>query len=113
HTRSATKRLSHALDDDDYYARIINGFELKGESRFVALYEYDPSVVWQWWWGQSHADYQNKFDSALADGFQVAHVTCYPVGTEARYAGIWLKKDGAWQSNHGLYPKEYDEKAKM
>ncbi len=58
---------------------------------------------WQARDGLSAADYQGEFNQLVARGYRLVKVPGYPVGGQARYAGIWYRRGGnAWQARHGL-----------
>src|SRR5262245_23966216 len=63
---------------------------------------------WQARHGLSAADYQAQFDQLVGRGYRLVQVTGYPVGGQARYAGIWQRRGGsAWQARHGITPPAY------
>lgn len=63
---------------------------------------------WQARHGLTAAQYQNEFDSLLAQGYRLIDINGYSVNGMVRYAAIWEQSPGPdWQARHGLSSTEH------
>lgn len=54
--------------------------------------------------------YQNTFDSLVAQGYRLKYVSGYTVNNDPRYAALWEKRPSpAWVARHGLTSAQYQD----
>ena len=82
--------------------------------RLAAVWEAVPGPNWFAVHGLTGAEYQQRFDELLAQGFRPVDVSGYSVDGQDRYAAIFEQREGpAFQARHGLtnaqYQRTFDE----
>ena len=86
----------------------VSGYGVGGEARYAAIWEKSAGPAWVARHGLTSAQYQAEFDKLVGQGFRLACVSGYAVGSQAFYAGIWQKASGpAWVARHGLTSAQY------
>jgi hypothetical protein len=116
----------HGLTSDDYQSYydnynqqgyrivLINGYTVRGEDRYVAIWDKSTSGPWVARHRLTADEYQTTYDSLKEQGYKLRHISSYTIGSEARYAAIWEQTDETydWVARHGLtadqYRQEYD-----
>lgn len=98
----------NALSAQGYRPVLVNGYSIGGSARYAAIFWLDRSVPWVARHGLTPAQYQAEFDTWVARGYRLAHVSGYTDGGEERYAAIWVQRAGpAWQAVHGQTAGQY------
>lgn len=96
-----------------YKLSYVAGYNWNNEARYAALWEKYVPYAWVARHGLTSAQYQQAFDSYVAQGYRPKHVYGYDVGGSARYAAIWDKSpapgNGAWVARHGLSSAQYQQ----
>jgi hypothetical protein len=92
----------------------VSGFNVNGEDRYAAIWEFKAGPPWTARHGMSASAYQAAFDDLASQGFRLVDISGYTAGGEERYAAIWEQSAGpAWVARHGLssagYQAAFDE----
>lgn len=69
----------------------VSAYTEGGQPRFAALWEQGQGGAWVARHGLTSAQYQQAFDSYLAQGYRLRTVSGYGVGGQDYYAAIWDK----------------------
>jgi Bacterial tandem repeat domain 1 len=78
--------------------------------RYAAIWEQAPGNSWHALHGLSSAQYQQKFDELVGQGFRLVNVSGYSVGAEDRYAAIFEQSEGPpFAARHGLTSAQYQQ----
>lgn len=86
----------------------VNGYTVKGEDRYAAIWEKSRGPQWVARHRMTSAQYQAEFNKLVQKGFRLVLVSGYAIGNKARYAAIWEKRQGpAWVARHGLTSAAY------
>ncbi|MGH3873759.1 MAG: serine hydrolase [Pseudonocardiaceae bacterium] len=84
------------------------GYDGGGQARFAAMWERSDGAAWVARHGLTAADYQTELDRLTTEGYRLARVSAYAIGTDVRYAAIWTKSEGSpWVARYGLAPAAY------
>lgn len=63
---------------------------------------------WEARHGLTSVQYQNTFDSLVAQGYRLSYVSGYTINNDPRFAAVWEKKASpAWVARHGLTSAQY------
>ena len=88
----------------------VCGYSEGRESRFNAVWVKRDGPAFQARHGLTAQEYQETFDSLVAQGFRLTCVSGYAEGGEARYAAIWEQDGGPeFQARHGLSRLQYQQ----
>lgn len=91
-----------------YRLALVNGYTVNGVDYFAALWDKAPVGAWQARHGLSATDYQNTFNTLVAQGYRLRHVSGYGANGNQTFAAIWEKAGGpAWIAKHGMTAAEY------
>jgi len=94
-----------------YKLSYVAGYTWNNDARYAALWEKSVPYPWVARHGLTSAQYQQAFDTYVAQGYRPKHVYGYDVGGTARYAAIWDKSpapgNGGWVARHGLTSAQY------
>lgn len=86
----------------------VCGYEEGGQARYAALWEQLSGPDWQARHGLTSSQYQSAFDTLIAQGYRLIHISAYSVQGVDYYAAIWDKSHGpGWQARHGLTSQQY------
>ncbi|CAG8714577.1 6526_t:CDS:1 [Acaulospora colombiana] len=114
----------HGMTSDEYQAAfntytsqgyrpiLVNGYTVSGQDRYVAIWDKSTSGAWVARHRMTASEYQSQFNTYLAQGYRLKHVSGYAIGTEARYAALWEKTpndSSAWSARHGLTSAQYQQ----
>lgn len=93
-----------------YRLTYVSGYEDNGEARYAALWELAGSVGWIARHGLTSAQYQQEFDTQLANGYRLVLVNGYTVGGSDYFAAIWeASPSGPWVAHHDMSSAEYQQ----
>jgi hypothetical protein len=93
-----------------YCLALVNGYTVKGQDHYAAIWEKRDGPAFVARHGLSGAAYQHEFDTLVAQGYRLRVVSGYEVGGQDRYAAIFEKSPGpAWVARHGLSPQQYQQ----
>jgi CubicO group peptidase (beta-lactamase class C family) len=67
----------------------VVGYPIQGTPRYAAVWEQSPGHSWQARHGIPGSQYQAEFDSMVRQGFRLADVSGYGIGSSAEYTTIW------------------------
>ncbi len=91
----------------------ISGYNLQGSDRYAAVFTKVPAHGMKAWaakHGMTAQEYQQAFDSYAKQGYRLADVSGYQVGSDAHYAALWIKASGpAFIARHGLTAQQYQD----
>jgi hypothetical protein len=91
----------------------ISGYNFQGDDRYAAVFMKTPvpgMTAWVARHGMSSQQYQQAFDGYVGQGYRLADVSGYQVGSDARYAALWVKAPGpAFVARHGLTSQQYQQ----
>ena len=91
-----------------YRPVLVNGYEVGGTARFAAIFELGGSAAWVARHDLTSAQYQAEFDTRVAQGYRLLHVSGYTSGGAERYAAVWERSPGpAARAFHGLTSSQY------
>ncbi len=82
----------HAFDQlsqQGYRLIQVAGYPIHGTPQFASVWEKSPGHGWKARHGIAAADYQHEFNDAVAQGYRLADVSGYAVGTSAAFTTIW------------------------
>lgn len=112
----------HNMTSSDYQAEFdklaaqnyrlvwVNGYTVKGQDRYAAIWEKSAGPPFIARHGMTGAVYQAEFDKQIAEGYRLVLVSGYAIGSEARYAAIWQKDLGPpFVARHGMTSAEYQQ----
>ena len=90
---------------------LVNGYTVKGEPRFAALWDKSPSGAWVARHDMTSSDYQNAFNTFSSQGYRLKHVSGYARQNQALYAALWEKSGSnvAWVAHHGMTSADYQK----
>lgn len=95
-----------------YGYRLVSlcGFTVAGQDLYAGIFVQMPSPDWVARHGLPAADYQQEFDTLVAQGYRLVDVSGYNVGGEDLYTAIWEQSPGPdWVARHGLSAAEYQQ----
>jgi len=88
---------------------LVNGYQFGGVDYYAAIWDLAPSGPWIARHGMTPAQYQTEFNTQVANGYRLTHVSGYTRGAQQLYAAIWVKDNGpAFYARHGLTAAEYN-----
>lgn len=91
----------------------VSGYNVNGQDHYAAVFLKAPvpgMTAWQARHGMTSAQYQQAFDSFVAQGYRLADVSGYQVGSDAHYAALWIKAPGpAFAARHGMSSDQYQQ----
>lgn len=92
-----------------YRLKIVSGYAQGNVAYYAALWEQSgTNVTWVARDGMTSSDYQNFFNTYVADGYRLLLVSGYVVNNVDYYAAIWDKSpSGPWVARHGLTSEGY------
>jgi hypothetical protein len=76
---------------EGYRITAVNGFTTGTEPRFAAIWEKLPPVAWVGHHGLTSAQYQQKFNEYVKQGYRVTRISGYAVNNQSRFVAIWSK----------------------
>ena len=89
---------------------LVTGYAVGNEARYAAIWQKDGGPAFVARHGLTAAQYQAEFDKHVAEGFRLALVNGYRVGSQTLYAAIWDKAPSpAWVARHGLTSDAYQQ----
>lgn len=100
--------------NDGYRPIDIEVYIYGGEVYFAAVWvENQARRTWEMVWGQSHEQYQAKFNQMVDKTFRPVDMESYVIDGTMYYAGIWEsdERGDAWSARWNLSATEYDEKS--
>ncbi|PGH04785.1 hypothetical protein GX51_03269 [Blastomyces parvus] len=100
------------LRNDGYRPTAIDGYTVKGDARFAAVWDKDLTKdPWEQRIDMSAEGFQKVFNELLEKEYRLTYVSGYAQGKETRYAAIWEKtnKKTQWVARFGLTSKRYQE----
>jgi Bacterial tandem repeat domain 1 len=91
-----------------------NGATLKtlgsDQDLYAGIWQKVPSVPWVAKHGMTAAQYQQEFDTLLAQGYRPVVVSGYSLLDQPVYAAIWEKRASVpWAARHGLTSAQYQQ----
>lgn len=69
----------------------IDGYQKDGVAYYNAIWEKEDGRDWAAWAGLDSSSFQEYLDQYLDEGYVLRTLNAYNVGTEPRFAGIWVK----------------------
>jgi len=87
----------------------VVGYAHAGTTLYAAIWEQKSGGNWVAKHGLTAAQYQAEFNTQVAAGLSLVHVSGYEVNGVDFYAAIWVQGGlpNAWQANHGLSSSAY------
>ncbi len=106
----------NTLTAQGYRPTKVQGYGVGGVDHYAAIFEQASGPAWMARHGLTSAQYQSAFDTFVAQGYRLKHVSAYQVTGGERYAAIWEKTSGpAWVARHALsshgYQHEFSDRA--
>ena len=90
-----------------YRLVLVNGYTVQGVNYFAAIWDKGSGGAWIARHNMTSAQYQQEFNTHVANGYRLVHVSGYGSSSE-RYAALWRKVSGpAWIARHGLTSAQY------
>ena len=85
---------------------------LTGEGqRYAAIWEQTPGPSFHALHGLTSAEYQQRFDELVGQGFRLVQVSGYSIGDEDHYAAIFEQREGPpFAAHHRLTSAEYQQR---
>jgi hypothetical protein len=88
----------------------VSGYNVGNHVLYAAIWERSHGPAWVARHGLTSAQYQEAFDDFVAQGYRLVDVSGYESGGQARYAAIWVQRQGpAWVARHGLSAAQYQQ----
>ncbi|PZD70769.1 hypothetical protein C1752_09165 [Acaryochloris thomasi RCC1774] len=89
----------------------VSGYSINGKPKYAAIWSQGRSVPWVARHGMTSAQYQQKFDQYVGQGYQLVDVSGYESNGQALYAALWQKRGGTtpWQARHGMSVSQYQQ----
>ena len=100
-TAGEYRAMDHGLRLSNHRPVQLTGHVVDGESRFAVIWKQDPdaSFASKAYVDLSPAQFQERIEELVKQGFRLIRVSAYVIGNEQRYAGIFEQRDGpAWQA---------------
>jgi hypothetical protein len=92
-----------------YHLVLVNGYTVAGVDHFAAIWEQSSTPAWIARHDLTSSQYQQQFNTQLANGYRLVHVSGYGGSTE-KFAALWVKAGGsAWVARHGLTSAQYQQ----
>lgn len=89
----------------------LSGYSVEGEERLAAMYEQQDGPPRRAVSGLSPAQFQQRFDDLVAQGFRLVDLNGYAVGGEERLAAIFEQQAGPpFRAVSGLSPAQYQQR---
>lgn len=94
-------RARHNLTSDEYQTEIdngiadgykvvqVSGYTDRGQTRFAAIWQLDNGGDWVARHNMSSAQYEQEFDTWIANGYTLTHVDSYVRAGSPHYEAIW------------------------
>ena len=81
----------------------VEGYGVKNRARFAAIWEKGSGARPSTRIGLTPRQYRTEFDKRVKDGYRLAYVSAYNVGSKDYYAAIWQKAGGPpWIARHKM-----------
>ncbi|KAG7284525.1 hypothetical protein NEMBOFW57_010900 [Staphylotrichum longicolle] len=110
-TSAQYQSVFNSFVSSGYRLTYVSGYSYNNDARYAAIWEKSVPYAWTARHGLTSAQYQQAFDSNVAQGYRPKHVDGYAVGNMAYFAAIWDKSpapgNGAWVARHGLTSAQY------
>jgi len=91
-----------------YHLVLVNGYTVNGVDYYAALWDKSSVGPWEAHHGMSAAQYQTTFNTLVAQGYRLRHVSGYGANGNQEFAAIWEKASGpAWIAKNGLTAAQY------
>lgn len=92
-----------------YRLSLVNGYAVGNIEKYAAIWEIKGGGAWSSWAQMTPAVYQQEFDSHLAQGYRLNHVSGYTIAGQEYYAAIWEQRGGpAWAARHSMSQADLD-----
>ncbi len=86
----------------------VQGYGVGNTDYYAAIWERTNGPAWVAHHGMTSANYQSTFNSYVAQGYRLTHVSGYNVGGTDYYAAIWEQVTGpAWVARHRMTSQKY------
>jgi hypothetical protein len=109
-TSPGFQQLFNQLVGQGYRLVDVSGYAVGGQDRYAAIWEQSSGPSWQSRHGLSSSQYQQTFDSLLAQGYRLVQVSGYGLNNTDLYAAIWQRSSGpAWEARHGLTSGQFQQ----
>ncbi|MCM1982590.1 hypothetical protein [Lyngbya confervoides] len=112
-TASSYQNNFNTIVGNGYRLTDVSGYTVNGQPRFAALWNQSSSAQSPWvaHHNMTSAQYQQKFDQYVSQGYQLIDVSGYEVNGTDRYAAFWQKRDPntVWQARHGMSAAQYQQ----
>ncbi|CAM6118437.1 unnamed protein product [Calypogeia fissa] len=92
-----------------YRLRHVSGYAIGTVAYYAAIWEKtNDGIAWVARHGMTSSDYQNYFNTYVAQGYRLIVVSGYQVNNVDYYAALWDKSpSGAWVARHGMTSSDY------
>ena len=102
------------VEDGFLLIHASNGATLKNlgsdQDLYAGIWQKVPSVPWVAKHGMTAAQYQQEFDTLLAQGYRPVVVSGYSLLDQPVYAAIWEKRASVpWVARHGMTSAQYQQ----
>jgi beta-lactamase class A len=88
-TMDGMQDLHDTIGQEGWRPHRIEGYESGGQSRFISVWYYLPTVSYIWHSKMTEAQYQDHVDDYLAAGFKPFHLHSHTQGGAVYFSAIW------------------------
>lgn len=94
-----------------YVPTDVSVYTIGGVPRFSAIWEKMPTnTIWEARSNLNAAEFQAYFDRFSPQGYVPTEIAAYNIGSETRFAAVWVKKPGTiWESRGNRTPNEFQK----
>jgi hypothetical protein len=87
----------------------VSGYAVNNQATYAAVWQRAASAPWIARHGLTSTQYHQEFNTQLANGYRLVHVSGYG-GSAEKFAAIWVKTGGtSWIARHGLGAADYQQ----
>jgi hypothetical protein len=109
-TSAAFQQVFDALVAQGYRLVEVSSYGVGSTELHAGIWEQRSGPDWKANHGLTATEYQQTFDTLVAQGYRPIHVSGYSTSGEERYSAIWeMCEGGAWEARHGLTSTEYQQ----
>jgi CubicO group peptidase (beta-lactamase class C family) len=96
------------LVSQGYRLNYVSGYTINNNPSFAAIWEKKSSPPWVAHHGMTSDQYQQYFNTYVAQGYRLVLVNGYTVNGVDNYVAIWDKSpSGSWVAKHGMSSSDY------
>jgi hypothetical protein len=107
-TSTVYQNTFNSLVSQGYRLTDVSGYPINNNAYYAALWVQEPSPAWVANHGMTPQQYQDNFNTYVAEGYRPVVVDGYNVGGNVYFAAIFDKSPSSgWVAQHGMTAAQY------